>query len=109
MVIMEVNMEKKQNKKKTAHIVSHTHWDREWRYPLWETRHMLRDFMDELVDVLESGAYPGFLLDGQVIPVLDYLDMRPDKEEAVKKLVSSGKLEVGPWYILPDEFPVDGE
>jgi len=102
-------MGKEQNKKKTAHIVSHTHWDREWRYPIWQTIHMLRDFIDELIEVLESGAYPGFLLDGQVIPVLDYLDMRPENKEAITKLIKSGKLEIGPWYILPDEFPVDGE
>jgi mannosylglycerate hydrolase len=95
--------------KKTAHIVSHTHWDREWRYPIWQTRAMLLDFMDELVELLEKGDYPGFLLDGQVIPAIDYLDMRPEKTEAVKSLVKAGKLEIGPWYILPDEFPLDGE
>ena len=63
---------------RTAHVVSHIHWDREWRYPMWETRLMLVDFMDELVEVLETGRYPGFLLDGQVSPVLDYLEARPE-------------------------------
>ena len=95
--------------KRIGHIVSHTHWDREWRFPIWETRLMLVDFMDELVEVLESGAYPGFVLDGQVTPVLDYLDTRPEMAGRVKALVASGKLLVGPWFILPDEYPVDGE
>ncbi|MBN2309473.1 MAG: alpha-mannosidase [Candidatus Hydrogenedentes bacterium] len=98
------------NKKtRTAHVVSHTHWDYEWRYPIWETRLMLADFMDELVGLLESGAYPGFLLDGQVTPVLDYLGLRPAMTDRVKALIAGGKLQVGPWLTLPDEYPVDGE
>lgn len=96
-------------KKRTAHVVSHTHWDREWRYPIWETRLLLVDFMDELIELLETEAYPGFLLDGQVIPVLDYLETRPEQADRVKGLVASGKLHIGPWFTLPDEYPVDGE
>ena len=102
-------MAKDKQKKRTAYIVSHTHWDREWRYTIWDTQLMLVDFIDELIDVLESGKYPGFLLDGQVVPVLDYLEIRPEMTERVKTLISSGKLQVGPWYTLPDEYPVDGE
>ena len=79
-----------------AYVVSHTHWDREWRYPIWETRLMLMDFMDELVRVLESGAYPAFLMDGQAAPMLDYLEMRPEMTERVKALVADNKLQVGP-------------
>ncbi len=96
-------------KKRTGHIVSHTHWDREWRYPMWQTRVMLCDLMDELIEVLEKGIYPAFLLDGQVIPVMDYLVLRPEMTERVKKLVKAGKLQIGPWLTLPDEYPVDGE
>ncbi|MHC4444359.1 MAG: alpha-mannosidase [Planctomycetota bacterium] len=96
-------------KKRTAHIVSHTHWDREWRYPIWETRLMLVDFVDELIELLEKGAYPAFLMDGQCLPVLDYLEIRPENRQRVESLVSSGKLAIGPWYLLPDEYPIDGE
>ncbi|MFA5293278.1 MAG: glycosyl hydrolase-related protein [Phycisphaerae bacterium] len=96
-------------KKRTGYIVSHTHWDREWRYPIWETRRMLIDFIDELIEVLESGKYTSFLLDGQVIPILDYLEFRPEMAGRIKSLVSFGKLQIGPWYTLPDEYPVDGE
>lgn len=99
----------KVQKKRTGHIVSHTHWDREWRYPIWETRLMLLDFMDELVKVLETEKYPAFLLDGQVAPVVDYLEMRPEMTDRVKALIKNGKLHVGPWFCLPDEYPVDGE
>lgn len=96
-------------KERIAYVVSHTHWDREWRWPIWETRSMLIAFMEELIKVLESGSYAGFLLDGQVIPVLDYLEFRPEMSERIKSLILSGKLQIGPWYTLPDEYPVDGE
>jgi len=99
----------KGSKKRIGHIVSHTHWDREWRYPVWETRLILVEFMDELIDLLEEDAYPGFLMDGQCTPVLDYLEIRPEQRERVEKLVSAGKLSIGPWLTLPDEYPVDGE
>lgn len=96
-------------KKPVAHIVSHTHWDREWRYPIWQTRLMLVEFMDELIDVLEKGIYPGFLLDGQLVPVLDYLEIRPEMKGRLQKLIAENKLQVGPWLLLPDEYPIDGE
>ncbi|NLX12930.1 MAG: alpha-mannosidase, partial [Phycisphaerales bacterium] len=92
-----------------AHLVSHTHWDREWRYPIWTTRFMLVDFIDELLEVLEAGQYAGFLLDGQCSPIHDYLEIRPENRSRIEKLVRSGKLSIGPWYTLPDEYPVDGE
>ncbi len=106
---MDPNQLSNQATSRTGHIVSHTHWDREWRYTIWETRLLLVQFMDELIDVLETGKYPGFLMDGQVIPVLDYLEVRPEMTDRVKVLVRTGKLQIGPWLCLPDEYPVDGE
>lgn len=35
--------------KNKVHIVPHTHWDREWRYPIWKNRSLLVDFMREMV------------------------------------------------------------
>jgi mannosylglycerate hydrolase len=65
--------------------------------------------MDELIQQLENGNYAGFLLDGQVIPALDYLELKPEMKNRLKQLVAEGKLQLGPWYTLPDEYPVDGE
>ncbi len=99
--------EKKQLK---LHVISNTHWDREWVYPFQETRLLLLEFMDDLLDLLESDPeFHSFLLDSQTIAVEDYLDLRPEKESLVKKHVASGRLVVGPWYSLPEEYLVNGE
>ena len=96
--------------KKTAHIIPHSHWDREWRYPIWENRSLLVDFMDELLDTLEKKpAYKQFIMDGQSVILEDYLEIRPEKKELIEKYVKEGRITAGPWYTLPDLYPLDGE
>lgn len=95
---------------KKAHVVTHTHWDREWRYPVWENRQYLVDMMDELLEILDTQPeYSCFLMDGQTVMVEDYLEMRPENREKVEGYIKSGKIDVGPWYTLPDLYPVCGE
>lgn len=97
-------------KKNRAYLLPHTHWDREWRYPLWKTRSLLIKFMDELLDILKTDPeYRCFLMDGQVAPVLDYLEIKPERRAEVEAHVATGRIAVGPWYTLPDLYPVDGE
>lgn len=40
--------------KNIAHIIPHSHWDREWRYPTWKNRMLLIEFMDQLLGILDS-------------------------------------------------------
>lgn len=95
---------------KTGHIVPHTHWDREWRYPLWENRLYLVHLMDELLEILDTQPdYKSFLMDGQTVAIKDYLEVRPEKEEKLKKYIAQGRIQIGPWYTLPDLYPVSGE
>ena len=90
---------------KKIHIISNTHWDRAWVYPFNETRLLLIEFMDNLLDLLENDPkFHSFLLDSQTIAVEDYLQFRPEKENQIKEYVKSGKLIVGPWYNLPEEY-----
>ena len=97
-------------KPETAYIVPHTHWDREWRYPIWKNRVLLVEFMEELLETLDSDPeYRGFLLDGQVAPIEDYLEVAPHDRERVTKHIRDGRNAVGPWYTLPDLYPLDGE
>ncbi|MBZ9686024.1 glycosyl hydrolase-related protein [Clostridium estertheticum] len=93
-----------------AYVVTHTHWDREWRYPLWENRMYLVNLMEELLDILDTNPnYKSFLLDGQTVVIEDYLQVRPENREKIEKYIKEGKLQVGPWYTLPDLYPLDGE
>ena len=39
----------------------------------------------------------------------DYLEIRPEAEERIRALVQAGRLAIGPWQTLMDEFLVDGE
>lgn len=96
--------------KKTNYVIPHTHWDREWRYPIWKNRMLLIEFMDELLETLDKDSdYHCFLLDGQVAPINDYLDVKPRNREKVTKYIKEGRIAVGPWYTLPDLYPLDGE
>ncbi len=49
------------------------------------------------------------MLDGQTIVLEDYLQMRPEREADLRGYVQSGRMLIGPWYILPDEFLVSPE
>jgi len=94
----------------TCTIVSHTHWDREWYQPFEEFRIRLVKLVDKLLDILTSDPdYRYFTLDGQTIILEDYLEIRPQKEEEIRRLVQQGRLLIGPWWILPDEFLVSPE
>jgi len=71
-----------------CHFISNTHWDREWRYSMQRTRHMLVYMMDMLLDILENyPEFSSFHLDSQTVPIQDYVEIRPEKEEVIKKLV----------------------
>jgi alpha-mannosidase len=91
-------------------IVPHTHWDREWYKSYQDFRLNLVDLIDTLVPLLERDAsYPYFMLDGQMAVVDDYLEVRPESEQRLRALAASGRVSMGPWYILMDEFLVTGE
>jgi mannosylglycerate hydrolase len=91
-------------------IVPHTHWDREWYAPFQTFRVGLVRLLDQLLDLLERDeAYTRFLLDGQTVVVDDYLAVRPEAAERIAALAAAGRLQIGPWMVLMDEFMVSGE
>jgi len=92
------------------HLIPHTHWDREWFLPRATFHARLIPMFDELIDRLQAdAALRTFLLDGQTVLVEDYLRARPDRENDVRALVKTGRLQVGPWYVLADELIPSGE
>ena len=90
-------------------FVPHTHWDREWYRPFQSFRISLVDVVDEVLDLLESDERMRFTLDGQLATVDDYVAIRPGGTDRIAALVRTGRLAIGPWFTLPDEFLVSGE
>lgn len=95
---------------KTVHIISHSHWDREWYLP-YERHHMLLvELIDDVLELFETDpAFKSFYLDGQTIILDDYLQVRPDKKEVLQKYIDNGQLKIGPFYILQDAFLTSSE
>ena len=92
------------------HVVSHTHWDREWYLTQEQFRLRLVALVDRLLDLLDSDpSYKHFHLDGQTIVLEDYLEIRPEQEARLRAAIESGRILIGPWYVMPDEFLVSGE
>ena len=66
--------------------------------------------MDHLLEMLaENPEYKFFHLDSQTIVLADYFEVKPEKRDEVLAHIRSGRLNIGPWYILPDPSPVSGE
>jgi mannosylglycerate hydrolase len=91
------------------HLVPHTHWDREWYRPFQSFRMQLVDLVDRVLEMLEAEPEFAFTLDGQLATIDDYLEIRPHQAERIAGHVRSGRLAIGPWQILMDEFLVSGE
>lgn len=89
---------------KTFYIVPHSHLDREWYRTFQENRVKLVRFMDDLLETMEEDeGYSVYTLDAQTSFIDDYFDVKPQNKERFKKLVCSGRLPIGPWYVQPDE------
>jgi len=92
------------------HIISHTHWDREWYQTYQQFRMRLVHLIDNLLAILDQDPYYlHFMLDGQTIVLQDYLAVRPERRAELVSHLQSGRILTGPWYILPDEFLVSPE
>lgn len=95
---------------KRINVVSNTHWDREFRFSFEKTRRSLLTMLDTTLDILEGDPlYHSFTMDGHSIMIDDYLEMRPERREQVERFVREGRLIIGPYYTLPEEFTISHE
>ncbi|MBI2516317.1 MAG: glycoside hydrolase family 38 [Opitutae bacterium] len=93
-----------------VHYVLSTHWDREWYQPFQVYRQRLVHLLDRTIDDIEAGKLKGpFTTDGQSIVLDDYLEVRPERRAQVERLAREGRLKIGPWFVMPDEWLVSGE
>lgn len=87
-----------------------THWDREWYLPKEGFRKYLLDMTEHLLDIFENDPeFRKFTFDGQTIVLEDILEIHPEWRTRLETLIQDGRLQVGPWYVMPDEFLVSGE
>ena len=98
------------SKKKFGAIVAETHWDREWYSPFQGFRKRLVYMIDDLIETMEKDPdYTCFFFDGQTVVLEDYLEIRPENRERLQALLVAGRIAIGPWYCMPDEFLVGDE
>jgi alpha-mannosidase len=96
-------------KKWLVHIVPHTHWDREWYLTFQTMRLRLVGLIDRLCAALTTRGFPGrFTLDGQMVVLEDYCEADGRHVEQLRELIEQGRIHIGPWYVLSDEF-IPGE
>jgi mannosylglycerate hydrolase len=103
------------------HLLSHTHWDFEW-YEIEEGfKLQLVRFIDHLLDTLEKDPGFRFHFDGQVMPIMDYLEVLAERDdlddgnragEAEKKIrqyVQRGQLFIGPCWTTMETSVISTE
>ncbi len=93
-----------------VNFISHTHWDRAWYVTFQEYRMRLVQLIDRLIEILKNDPeYCYYMLDGQMSVLDDYLEVRPQRKAELQALTRSGRVQVGPWFVLADEFLVSPE
>jgi len=91
-------------------IISETHWDRAWYQTFQQFRLRLVRLVDKLLHILENDrSFTHYTFDGQTVVLEDYLEVKPEQKERLSKLIQDGRIDIGPWYILPDVYLVSGE
>ncbi len=102
--------------KQTAHIISHTHWDREWYINSRYVNEWLPPFFEGLFERMDQNDSYRFVLDGQTSMLDDcYVELEKlgrnveDFKARVKGYATKGQLVIGPYYLQPDWQLVSGE
>ncbi|MDY6935472.1 MAG: glycoside hydrolase family 38 C-terminal domain-containing protein [Spirochaetota bacterium] len=108
------NQQKAEEEILYIHIFSHTHWDFEW-YEVHEGfKLQLVPLIEHLLDTLEKDPDFKFHFDGQVMPIMDYLEILREEDDCddknrvgeanrkISKFVKRGQLILGPCWSTPE-------
>ncbi len=92
-----------------AHIISHTHWDREWYLNSKYTTEWLVPFFNNLFTMLEKESDYIFVLDGQMSMIEDFFEELNKSgvssniyRQQIRECVKQKRLFIGPYYLQPD-------
>lgn len=102
-------MKSSKKDKKIVYAYIHTHWDREWYREFEEFRIRLVEVFDDVLKKLEKNELDTFYFDGQTGALEDYLEIKAEKKDKIKKLIKDKRLFIGPYYCSTDSFLVDSE
>ncbi|HEY3267422.1 MAG TPA: hypothetical protein VGM37_10875 [Armatimonadota bacterium] len=95
---------------RTLHVISHTHWDREWRLSFQRFRFRLVQLVDRLMDLLnEDLGLRYFNMDAQTICVDDDLGVKPASRGRLLSVIRHGRILVAIWCNQNDNTLVSGE
>ena len=87
------------------HVITGTHWDREWRHTAEQSKLRLMDLIDSILDILEKDPeYNSFILDGGTIVLEDYFTVRPEKKALIKELIEKKKLWTTTYRAMQNEI-----
>lgn len=92
-----------------AHVINHTHWDREWFLTHEYTTAWIPALIDSIRELSSINPDYEFLFDGQALVIEDLLQTNPGYKDKVHELISKGNLSIGPVYSQPDWRMVSGE
>lgn len=96
--------------KRKVHVVSHSHWDREWYFTTSRSKVYLMKDLKDVLDTLESNPdFKYFMVDAQGSLLDDYIKWMPQDKDRITKLVKEKKLVIGPWYTQTDQLVISGE
>ena len=90
--------------KLTGFIITAGHLDIEWYQPLRSYRFWTVEALEDLKKAAARNDFSCYVLDGQVFPLKEYLDVVPEGEAEMRALIASGKLKIGPFYTQFDEW-----
>ena len=91
-------------KKLVGFIITAGHLDIEWYQPLNSYRFWTVEAFEDLKIAAERSDFKTYVLDGQVFPLEEYLEVVPQDEKRMMELIRDNKLAIGPFYTQFDEW-----
>jgi mannosylglycerate hydrolase len=92
------------NRKLTGFIITAGHLDIEWYQPMRSYRFWTIETFEDLKKAAKRDDFKCYVLDGQVFPLEEYLEIMPQDDSEVRDLIKRGKLAIGPFYTQFDEW-----
>ncbi len=92
-----------------AHCIHHTHWDPFWYFTTQDSMVVFSYNIKEMLRAFENNEIQDFFLDGQTAAIDEYIEVHPEDELQIRKLVEADKLIIGPFVSQLDSFLCSGE